>query len=108
MQTYQQIVEWHICVIGTAEKGHPIQKIEMQFGAAAATFDGLCEQYPQNEIKMFSVTKEEIKKRKGQPKPLAKPSCPYGHEMELRDGRPAVVRTDKGQVQCSICGYLGA
>ncbi len=60
--TTPQILEWHISVDGAEEKGHPVQRIEMNFGCAAKTFDMLTEHYSDKVVRLFAVSKNEIKK----------------------------------------------
>lgn len=85
------------------EKGHPIQRIEMNFSKAAGAIDQLHENYPENDVIMYEISKTEIKRFHGL-KP--EPKCPRGCSG-TRDGRPVVIRTHNGMIQCSICGYLG-
>ncbi len=57
-----QILEWHISVDGAEEKGHPISRIEMNFGMAAKCFDMLAEKHSDKTVRLFAVSKNEIKK----------------------------------------------
>jgi len=63
-QTTSQTIEWHLSVDAATKGGHPIQRIEMNFGAAAASFDQLVESYPKNTVRMFSIVKQEIKRQR--------------------------------------------
>ena len=101
-----QILEWHVSVDGVLEKGHPINKIEMQFEEAARMMDYFHETYPEHTVRMFEVSKREVASFVGKRKELPKAVCPRGC-TGTSDGRPIVVRTEKGLIQCKICGYLG-
>jgi len=59
--------------------------------------------YPEYDVILYEVGRREIAKFKGKKPPI---KCPRGCEG-IRDGRPIVIRTEKGMVQCSLCGYLG-
>ena len=95
--------EYLIRVSGAQKDGHPIQRIEYNFGEAARSMDLLHETYPENDIVMYKLEEKEVATFKGKKK---RPVCPRGCEG-TRDNRPVVVRTEKGLVQCSVCGYLG-
>ncbi len=100
----KQILEYLILVPGAKQKDHPIQKIEMNFEAAARTMDQLHGEYPEYDVILYEIGRRELAKFKGvKPKPI----CPRGCEGK-RDGRDIVIRTHTGAVQCSLCGYLGA
>ena len=99
-----KILEWHVSVDDVVVDGHPINKIEMQFEEAVRMMDYLHEIYPYDTVRMFEISKREIAKFAG--KDLPAPMCPRGC-TGTSDGRPVVVRTEKGLIQCKICGYLG-
>ncbi len=100
----KQILEYLILVPGAKKKEHPVQRIELNFEAAALAMDQLHGEYPEYDVILYAVEKREIAKFRGK-KP--DPKCPHGHDG-MRDNRPVVIRTHNGMVQCSICGYLGA
>jgi len=101
------ILEYLVSVPGAEENGHPIQRIEGHFQAAAKSADQLRERFPEHDVFIHVLRKIELHRIRGiKPKP-PEPKCPRGCEG-TRDGRPVVIRTEKGLVQCSICGYLGA
>jgi hypothetical protein len=55
-------IEYHISV-DHQESGHPIQRIEYTFDGAAKSFDDMCAHYPKRTVRLFSVIKEELRKR---------------------------------------------
>ena len=99
----QQTLEYHILVPGAKNNGHPIQRIERNFEAAALSMDQLHETYPQFDVILYKVERREIAKFKGK---LPEPKCPRGCDG-IRDGRSVVIRTHNEKIQCSLCGYLG-
>ncbi len=102
----QQILEYLILCPGAQHKGHPIQRIEKSFESAAIAMDQLHEDHPEHDVIMCKIERMEVARFKGKKKPLPDPVCPKGCSGS-RDNRPVVIRTQKGLVQCSICGYLG-
>src|ERR1035437_2711867 len=103
MAEKQQILEYSIQVIDCLKDGHPIQRIEFNLQTAAEAIDQLHESYPEHDVVMYGISKVEIKRFHGV-KP--EPKCPRGCTGRS-DGRPIVVRTEKGLVQCKTCGFLG-
>ncbi len=102
----QQILEYLILCPGAQHKGHPIQRIERSFESAAIAMDQLHEDHPKFDVILYEISKREVARHRAIKKPLLDPVCPKGCSGS-RDGRPVVIRTQKGLVQCSICGYLG-
>jgi len=102
----KQIIEYHVQAENSQRKGHPIRLIEYFEELAVAAFDGLCEQFPYDTIRFFTVTKEEINTRKAAQMPLPEPKCPLGHYGK-QDGRDIVFRNSQGKVNCRVCGYVG-
>lgn len=97
------ILEYLVQCPGAEKKGHPLQRIETNFKTAALAADQLHEEFPEHDVYMYALEKREIKCIRGKP---LEPKCPRGCSGE-RDGRPVIIRTQGGLVQCSICGYLG-
>jgi len=99
----QRITEYFVRVSGAQKNGHPIQRIEMNFHEAAKAMDQLHAEFPEHDVTMYEATEKEICTFKGK---FPEAKCPRGCQG-TRDNRAAVIRTQNGMVQCSICGYLG-
>jgi hypothetical protein len=101
-----RILEYIISVPDLLVNGHPVQRIEGNLTAASQTMDRLHLQYSEHDVILYIVEKKEVARFKGQI-PIPQPAvCPRGCRGTA-DGKPQVRRTEKGLVQCSICGFLG-